>query len=317
MRNAMNISCIPPPMTGEKCKDMIVMNDNAVHKEKIGLNTISDLYDRHHNILWEDGFHKYCVGLFIREMDGLLDRERFDDFPQERLDYLVGALRRQGNSNATINRKCAALRKLLRKAHRMGQLKSLPEFTRLKERTGRIRFLEYEEEEALFQAIRSRSEDYYRLAVFLVDTGARLGEAIGLRWNDIGDGQVTFWITKSGRSRSIPLTKRVRRMLRAARSAGGGPFLHIRQPRFRTAWHAARKECGLGDDADVVPHILRHTCASRLVRGGIDLRRVQMWLGHQTLQMTMRYAHLATRDLEACLPVLERQRGGRSRSEAA
>lgn len=313
----MNISCVPPPPIGDKCNGAIIFNENPFHEKNISLNTISDFYDMHHNILWEDGFHKYCVGLFIQEMDRLLGRQGFDDFPQERLDYLVGALRRQGNSNATINRKCAALRKLLRKAHRMGQLKSLPEFTRLKERTGRIRFLEYEEEDALFSAIRSRSEDYYRLAVFLVDTGARLGEAIGLRWNDVGGGQVTFWITKSGRSRSIPLTGRAQRMLRAAGSAGGGPFLHVRQPRFRAAWHAARKECGLGHDSDVVPHILRHTCASRLVRGGIDLRRVQVWLGHQTLQMTMRYAHLATRDLEACLPVLERQRGDRPRPEAA
>jgi site-specific recombinase XerD len=62
----------------------------------------------------------------------------------------------------------------------------------------------------------------------------------------------------------------------------------------------------LGDEEDVVPHILRHTCASRLVRGGIDLRRVQMWLGHQTLEMTMRYAHLASHDLDMCVPVLER-----------
>ncbi|EJM98873.1 site-specific recombinase XerD [Phyllobacterium sp. YR531] len=56
----------------------------------------------------------------------------------------------------------------------------------------------------------------------------------------------------------------------------------------------------------VVPHILRHTCASRLVRGGIDIRRVQIWLGHQTLSMTMRYAHLATNDLDSCVAVLER-----------
>jgi hypothetical protein len=39
--------------------------------------------------------------------------------------------------------------------------------------------------------------------------------------------------------------------------------------------------------------------------GGIDIRRVQMWLGHQTLQMTMRYAHLATNDLDSCVVVLE------------
>ena len=42
------------------------------------------------------------------------------------------------------------------------------------------------------------------------------------------------------------------------------------------------------------------------MRGGIDIRRVQMWLGHRTLSMTMRYAHLATDDLDACVKVLER-----------
>jgi hypothetical protein len=75
---------------------------------------------------------------------------------------------------------------------------------------------------------------------------------------------------------------------------------------FRAVWNDAKQEVGLGDDDQVVPHILRHTCASRLVQGGIDIRRVQMWLGHQTLQMTMRYAHLATNDLDFCLRVLDR-----------
>ena len=65
-------------------------------------------------------------------------------------------------------------------------------------------------------------------------------------------------------------------------------------------------DCGLGTDADVVPHILRHTCASRLAQCGIGIRRVQMWLGHQTLAMTMRYAHLATHDLDCCIAVLEK-----------
>ena len=78
--------------------------------------------------------------------------------------------------------------------------------------------------------------------------------------------------------------------------------------RYRALWNEAKAEVGLGTDHQVVPHILRHTCASRLVQGGIDIRRVQMWLGHQTLQMTMRYAHLATNDLDACLNVLDRNR---------
>lgn len=268
--------------------------------------TLMETYRDYHHVLWDEGFHKYCVESFIRDLDRTLSSERLVDFPQEKLDYLVASLRSRGNSNATINRKMAALSKLLKKAHRMGEVQSLPEFTRLKERAGRIRFLEHDEEERLFAAIKSRSNDYYRLSVFLVDTGARLGEAIGTHWNDIHAGRVTFWVTKSGKSRTLPLTQRAEQALRVSRQRGNGPFAHIKPPKFRAVWHEAKEECGLGHDADIVPHILRHTCASRLVRGGIDLRRVQTWLGHQTLQMTMRYAHLATHDLDACLPVLER-----------
>src|SRR5690606_28897082 len=103
------------------------------------------------------------------ELDRLLSFEKLNDFEQEKVDFLVMKLRERGNSNATINRKMAALRKLLKKAHRMGEIASLPEFHRLKERAGRIRFLEYNEEEQLFAAIKARSEDYHRPAVFLVD----------------------------------------------------------------------------------------------------------------------------------------------------
>jgi integrase len=216
-------------------------------------------------------------------------------------------LRQRHNSNATINRKMAALSKLLRKAHKMGDVISLPEFTRQKEAQGRIRFLEYDEEDRLFSAIRSHSEDYYRLCIFLVDTGARLGEAIGLRWGDIHEGRVTFWFTKSGRSRSVPLTGRALEVVSRSAGSAVGPFIGISQPKFRQAWHEARESAGLDTDKQIVPHCLRHTCASRLVRGGIDIRRVQMWLGHQTLQMTMRYAHLATHDLDVCVSVLEQR----------
>ncbi|WP_244561748.1 tyrosine-type recombinase/integrase [Mesorhizobium australicum] len=268
-------------------------------------HSVAELYERHHHVLWEESFHKYCVAGFLRELDTILRSERFRDFPQERLDFLIGELRRRGNSNGTINRKLSALSKLLKKARQMGEVHSLPEIRRLKERAGRIRFLDYDEEARLFSSIRVRSETYANLSLFLVDTGARLGEAIGARWNDIEEGRVTFWLTKSGRSRTVPLTHRAQRALQAQRGRAIGPFIDVKQYQFRIAWHQAKAEVGLGRDADVVPHVLRHTCASRLVRGGVDIRRVQTWLGHQTLQMTMRYAHLATHDLDACLSVLE------------
>lgn len=276
------------------------------HVKSVNAFSIAELQHRYGDILWEAGKHKYNVYSFLGELNEILLGARFSAFSDEMLDRLIATLRERGNSNATINRKMAALSKLLRKAYRMGDIHSLPEFRRQKERAGRIRFLEPGEEHRLFAAINERSEDAWRLSVFLVDTGCRLGEAIGLRWNDVHSDRVSFWLTKSGRSRTVPLTSRALDVLAISDRTTAGPFSMLTQVHYRAIWNDAKPEVGLGQDKQVVPHILRHTCASRLVRGGIDIRRVQMWLGHQTLQMTMRYAHLATNDLDPCVTVLER-----------
>lgn len=306
--------------TGFAWSDPIVSGNAAYelrytqhHIREVEQFSIAELFERYKDLLWADGRHKYNVSSFIGEINEILLGKRFSTFDQETVDSLIIALRQRGNSNATINRKMAALSKLLRKATKMGNIHSLPEFRRQKEGAGRIRFLDFEEEDRLFSAIRVRSEDAYRLCIFLVDTGCRLGEAIGLIWNDIQEHRVTFWITKSGRSRTVPLTERAMQAIVLPPPADPGhrrprgPFAMLDQARFRAIWNEAKLEVGLGYDDQVVPHVLRHTCASRLVQGGIDIRRVQMWLGHQTLQMTMRYAHLATTDLDRCVAVLERQ----------
>lgn len=75
---------------------------------------------------------------------------------------------------------------------------------------------------------------------------------------------------------------------------------------FLPIWNEARAEVGLSADDQVVPTALRHTCAARLVQGGIELRRVQVWLGHKSLAETMSYAYFATNELDSCLAVLEK-----------
>lgn len=267
---------------------------------------LKGLLKRYVDHLWEQGSHRYNVTAFIQELHEIMFGAEFTVFTEEMVDRLIAALRKRGNSNATINRKMAALSKLLRKAYKMGDIHSLPEFKRQKEKAGRIRFLDPAEEVRLFSNIAVRNELYGRFCIFLVDTGARLGEGINLRWADIRKGRVTFWITKSGKSRSVPLTARAQGAIKKSDRSKCGPFEGIDQGQFRVVWNKAKEEIGLGTDGDVVPHVLRHTCASRLVQGGVDLRRVQTWLGHQTLQMTMRYAHLASHDLDMCVPILER-----------
>lgn len=268
--------------------------------------SVRELLNSYGDLLWENGRHKESVRGFLGEIHEIMLMHRHTAFDDELVDLLVKEFRKKNNSNATVNRKLSALYKLLRKAERMGQIPRLPTYLRLKERNGRIRFLSQEEEAALFGAIGRSSPDFERLCVFLVDSGARVGEALDLKWTDIQGGNATFWITKSGRSRTVPLTKRARQAAcEAPRTGNSGPFSMIDYQKFRYHWNRARQTVGLGDDAQVVPHILRHTCASRLVQAGIDLRRVQTFLGHQTIQMTLRYAHLATNDLAQCAAALE------------
>ena len=262
----------------------------------------------HGSILWENGKHKANVHAFLMEIHEIMVAHRLHGYDDALLDILVKHYRAKNNSNATINRKLSALYKLLRKAERMGQIPRLPTYLRLKERNGRVRFLSHEEEFALFAEIGRAEPDFERLCVFLVDTGARVGEALALKWPDVQEGNATFWITKSGRSRTVPLTRRAMQSVTGpSRREHSGPFSMIEYQNLRYHWNRARKATGLADDPQVVPHILRHTCASRLVQAGIDLRRVQSFLGHQTIQMTLRYAHLATDDLAQCAAALDQR----------
>lgn len=265
-----------------------------------------DLYDRFHHTLWEEGRHKINVLSFIEEIDSFLVGKLVDFCSDSLVDELIQYYRERGNRNSTINRKLAALYKLLRRANKAGLIAKLPSYVRLPENNARIRFLSYNEEAAFFARLTAADSAFGDLFVFLIDTGARIGEALALTHADVHNGRATFWITKSGRSRTVPMTKRAREAVERQASVPGGPFKRVRYQNFLYTWNKIKKEIGLGDDKQVVPHILRHTCASRLVQAGIDLRRVQAFLGHQTIQMTLRYAHLATDDLDQCVIALDR-----------
>lgn len=263
------------------------------------------LWRSYGNILWEPGQHKDTCKAYVEELQEIAIRRRIGAIDNALLDALISELRAKGNRNSTINRKMACLSKLLRKHQRNGGIDRLPDFAKLPEKNGRIRYLSREEEAYLFSCLDAQDEDYGALARFLVATGARIGEALNLTWADCVDGRATFWETKANTPRTVPLTIGAMKVLDSQRGKHpGGPFAVVRYANFRNAWLRAKRQCGLNKDLQVVPHVLRHTCASRLAQNGVDIKRIQEFLGHRTLAMTLRYAHLAPRHLDVCAEAL-------------
>jgi len=79
-------------------------------------------------------------------------------------------------------------------------------------------------------------------------------------------------------------------------------FLFTNQKEINRVWRYVRER--LPWTSDAMPHTFRHTTASRLVQNGVDLYTVQRMLGHSTIRVTERYAHLAPQNLHAAAAAL-------------
>jgi integrase len=223
------------------------------------------------------------------------------------IDELISQLEEDGNSAATINRKLAALSKMLTHAFSRGIIPVKPHIERKRETQGRIRWFTREEEARMLDWLQQHNPEFHDLFVFLVDTGCRVGEACRVRWKDLDDKYIRFFETKGGRNRAVPITPRLQAVL-ARLQAGKSPSDPVwpgwDNHRVSYAWQPLRQAMGWAQDAEAVPHALRHTCASRLVQGGVHLAVVQQWLGHRSHGLTLRYAHLSPANLQAAVAAL-------------
>ena len=205
---------------------------------------------------------------------------------------LILKLRAKGNSSGRINRKLATLSKMLTHVQDRGITIDRPKIKYEEEGEGRSRYLTEQEVEQLFSHL---SGQHLAFARFLLFTGCRVGETLLLRWDDYRDGKLTLrWDTTKGKKmRSLSLPRPAVEALHYGRDLGWSrPWQGIHYDAFHAAFTAAKLQAGLVDK-DIVPHILRHTCASWLVQRGVSLFLVSKWLGHSTTNTTMRYAHLA------------------------
>ena len=232
-----------------------------------------------------------------------IDAERISAYKAQRLATKRGE---RHLSPAAINRPLAVLRHLLRLARKWKKLAEVPEFEMEKER-GRLRWLRPEEAVRLLDACReARNPALTDIVEFSLFTGVRQGEALGLTWDRVerARGVVRLEETKNGERRDVHLSANADAVLarRWRPEAEGYVFGTRNWNTFRTAWENAVERAKL---TDLRFHDLRHTCASWLVQQGRPLKEVQEVLGHKTLTMTLRYAHLAPDNLRAAVSSLD------------
>jgi integrase len=175
------------------------------------------------------------------------------------------------------------------------------------------------------------------LVVFLIYTGARIGEALWLDWQDVdlGRAHVTFPRTKNGEARGVPLHPRVVAALANLQHRKGEVF---RKPngkaytrpkakeddpdhmdrsagtRIAKAFSGAVERAGLGErvphpdpkyakegatrlETDVTPHVCRHTFSTWHYAANRDLGALQRLGGWKSVKMVLRYAHVNVGEL--------------------
>jgi integrase len=206
----------------------------------------------------------------------------------------------KGNKPATVNRLLATLKHMFTKASewemveeavlkRIRRVKFLPENNR------RLRYLSREECQELINACNTHLKP---IVITALNSGMRKGEILNLRWDnvDLKHGFILLEVTKNGERREIPINETLRASLLGLRRRldvpyvfydpiTGKPYQDVKRS-FKSAIRRAKIK-------DFRFHDLRHCFASHLVMAGVDLTTVKELLGHKSLTMTLRYAHLA------------------------
>ena len=134
----------------------------------------------------------------------------------------------------------------------------------------------------------SKSQDAYRVTLLALATGARWSEAETLRseYLLLDPAMVAYTDTKSGRNRSIPIDAELAKQLKT--KATGRLFAGC-----YAAFRSAVDRAGIDLPQGQLSHVLRHTFASHFMAKGGNILVLQKILGHQSLNMTMKYSHLA------------------------
>ena len=278
--------------------------------EQLMLNQFFDEhYFPHAQVSKRTTEHDWSV--YNKHMRASLGRYLMRDLTNPVLDVWVREQLLAGYQRSTINKHIHLMNRMLNLARHWGHIQShspvQQNIKKLAVGDYTQRFLSEAEIDLLLTTCRASRHPYlYLIVQFLLLTGARKGEARLACWKHI-DLHKRVWTvprSKNGRSRRIILSSAAMDVLHSVRNKTEqlmlptkpddyffiNPITRTAYHSFDTAWFKARAAAGLDN---VRMHDLRHTFASLLINKGVSLYEVQTLLGHSSMQMTQRYAHLA------------------------
>ena len=242
--------------------------------------------------------------IFRRHLIPALGKLRLDELDARTIERYKADKLEAGLHPKTINNQLTVLRRMLAIAAEWQLLEHVPKVKWMKAPPPEFDFLDFHEAERLIKA----ADDEWRSMITLaLKTGLRQGELLALRWDDVDlvTGRLVvrrnvvrgiIGTPKSGKQREVPLSPSAVKTLKGHRHLRGelvfcdesGAMLRPSECVW-PLWRACKRAGIRG----VRWHALRHTFASHLVMRGVPLKAVQELLGHATIDMTMRYAHLA------------------------
>lgn len=217
----------------------------------------------------------------------------------------------EGVRPATINRAVAMFKHFIGRAVTEGWVsdetaRSVRSVAMLKEPPGRVRYLSDDEARRLLEGLRPDVRDIVVVAMF---TGMRRGEILGLRKSavDFDAKLIALTETKTNKARYIPIHECLVEILQRAcdrspseyvfATKAGRPLTH----RVAALFRMTVRRLGI---KNLRFHDLRHDFATKLRRRGAGLDLIATLLGHTTLAMTQRYAHLGREDLMTAVGAL-------------
>lgn len=207
-----------------------------------------------------------------------------DDYKLKRVDEV---------KPASVNRELACLKFMFSLAKKWDYADRNPvrEVKLFRERKIDMRILDKEEISRLIEASNTHLKP---IIIIALNTGMRKGEILNLCWRDIDFDKLFIFVkeTKSDIPRKIPMNSFVMQTLKGIKRESEFVFYNLdTKKRIKNVKSSFKTACRKIGVPNLRFHDLRHTAATYMVTGGVDLVTVSEILGHSDIKMTVRYTH--------------------------